>query len=480
MKDINDLLSQFNDLQDLPVSEEMLGAYIEGNLDGSEQLFVESSIQQDDSLNDLVAGTNEDTDSGYDWSIHDGDYGFWELGIPPVVTEDDIKSYEEQPTDGIDFEIDKFFNLINDNNMVDKLDDKYRSIGEHGENVMDPVYIQQPDDHSCALRSQQIVLRDFGIDIPFEQLEKMALDYGVYSDQGTLRYDIGKVLQLAGVGMHQVEGTSLYDLTNELAQGHRIIVSVDADELWYNDSFAGKLRNWFNDTFGHQGGNHALIVAGVEVNPNDPNDVNVVLTDPGAGHLRVEYPLDQFMDAWKDSNCFMAATNDSAPYQYDAETGKEVPSNFFVEQHVNEFIASNSYQLSPDMINIPADYQPAFNGHLDMVGNMDYDSFVSKMKDYNEMHEPVSMEDLLSKWVDTPHVGKSEVPEDETKDDDDTDDEDGDDDVSETDLHGEGGDDDDDDTDDNSTDEDGTDDEDGDDDGDSDDEDNDEEDDDAE
>lgn len=249
----------------------------------------------------------------------------------------------------------------------------YRIYGESGENIYDPIYIQQPDDHSCGLRSQQIILRDFGIDIPFEDLEHYALEAGVYSENGTATFDIGKVLEMAGVGMHQVQGSTIYDLTNELAQGHRVIVSVDANELWYNSTPIEKLNNWMNDVIGPQGGNHALIVAGIEVNPADPNDVKVVLTDPGAGHLRIEYPLDQFMDAWHDSNCFMAATDQAAPYQYDAATGMEVPSNFAVEHHFNQFVVDNSYQLNLDMINIPDDYLPSFSGHLDMIGNLTYE-----------------------------------------------------------------------------------------------------------
>ena len=76
------------------------------------------------------------------------------------------------------------------------------------------------------------------------------------------------------------------------------------------------------------------------------------------------------MDAWQDSSCFMAATDQAAPYQYDAMTGMEVPSNFAVEHYFNQFVVENSYQLNPDLINIPIDYQPAFDGHLDMIGNL--------------------------------------------------------------------------------------------------------------
>ena len=120
------------------------------------------------------------------------------------------------------------------NNIIMAKNTEYKTYGEYGENIKD-LNILQPDDHSCALRAQQIILRDYGIDIPFEDLEQIAKNAGYYSDSGTYQHDMGKVLEMAGVGMHQIEGGTVYDLTNELAQGHRIIVSVDADELWYNN-----------------------------------------------------------------------------------------------------------------------------------------------------------------------------------------------------------------------------------------------------
>lgn len=346
----DELLNKFDRIQDLPVSEEMLGAYYEGKTTPYETLNIQSSILDDSNLHSLLSNMSPIQD-GLTNNFIDGE---------------------------IDFPQESFFNDVFENiESMKDLTRSYNIYGEEGQNLQDPIFILQPDDHSCALRSQQIVLRDFGIDIPFEKLEELAKSYGVYTDEGTYTYDIGKVLQIAGVGMHQVQGTSFYDLTNELVQGHRVIVSVDADELWRTDP-AGKLKNWFNDAIGNQGGNHALIVAGVEVNPLDSKDVKVVLTDPGAGHLRVEYPLDQFMDAWKDSKCFMAATNDPAPYQYDPETGMEVPSNFMVERFVNDFIINNGYQLAPDLVNVPEEYNPSFTRHIEMVGNLTYDEWEDK------------------------------------------------------------------------------------------------------
>lgn len=332
--------------------------------------------------------------------------------------------------------------------------------GETGQNIKDPIFIQQPDDHSCALRSQQIILRDFGIDIPFKDLEKIAKENGVYSDDGTSMCDVGKVLDIAGVGMHQVIGCNMFDLTNELAQGHRVIVGVDANELWYNDSITDKLKNWFDDITGNQGGNHALIVAGIEVNPNNPSDVKVVLTDPGSGDLRIEYPMKQFMDAWKDTNCFMAATDAPAPYQYDPISGMEIPSNFVVEQQFNQFVAENSYQLSPDMINIPQEYQPAYSEHLDVVGDDTYEDFKDQYDNLLEernlfasLHDSSQDEIETSKGTDDNNDGKDVFTDDDTDDnstdDDNNDDDSTDDDNNDGDIDD---DDDDDDTDDDTDD----------------------------
>ena len=370
-------------------SIEQFAAYLDGNLSQSEMQQFSQLAEHESALHQLLDASSvvENTFA----SFTDSD-----LQLPPEIMGNDFFLPDIENDDFFSFEGGRFSDndslyhqeglIANENNFQETeflnknetMAKNYRTYGESGENIYDPIFIKQPDDHSCGLRSQQIVLRDFGIDIPFDELEKYALGAGVYSENGTYTYDIGKVLEMAGVKMHQVQGGTIYDLTSELAQGHRVIVSVDANELWYNDSIKGKLSNWFEDVFGDQGGNHALIVAGVEVNPLNPDDAKVVLTDPGAGHLRIEYPLRQFMDAWKDSNCFMAATDNPAPYQYDATTGMEVPSNFVTEHYYNQFVVDHSYQLSPDRINIPDDYQPVFSGHLAMIGDIPYNEFVSE------------------------------------------------------------------------------------------------------
>lgn len=428
-----------------PVSIEEFAAYLDGNLTEDGMNEVASAIQSDGFLQNILSTGYmvDETLSTYDnWNQIVPDDVFTDSFEFPNIeekldssdifpqNEDSIYAetvYASHDVDNITVTEKDKINTINSNNqiMANTIKIGTSSYGETGQNIKDPIFIQQPDNHSCALRSQQILLRDFGIDIPFKDLEKIAKDNGVYSDEGTSMCDVGKVLDIAGVGMHQVIGCNMFDLTNELAQGHRVIVGVDANELWYNDSITDKLKNWLDDIVGNQGGNHALIVAGVEVNPNNPSDVKVVLTDPGSGDLRIEYPMKQFMDAWKDTNCFMAATDAPAPYQYDPISGMEIPSNFVVEQQFNQFVAENSYQLSPDMINIPQEYQPAYSEHLDVVGDDTYEDFKDQYDNLLEernlfasLHDSSQDEIETLKGTDDNNDGEDVVIDDEDDDND--------------------------------------------------------------
>ncbi len=76
------LLNKFDRIQDLPVSEEILGAYLEGNLSPSEIFDVESAIQEYDYLCDLV-DSNTEYDTGIDNISIDSNLGDLELPIIP-------------------------------------------------------------------------------------------------------------------------------------------------------------------------------------------------------------------------------------------------------------------------------------------------------------------------------------------------------------------------------------------------------------
>jgi hypothetical protein len=167
--------------------------------------------------------------------------------------------------------------------------------------------IKQGYDNTCAIRCQELILRDFGIPASEESLRQQAMDHGWYDPHGgTSEENVGNLLQMYGLDVHRYDDANIFNLTSELAQGHKVIVGVDSDELWHHSILTG-----FEDKVGIDGTDHALIVSGIDT--SDPNHLKVVLTDPGTGDIAKAYPVEQFVDAWKDSHCFMVATNDAIP-----------------------------------------------------------------------------------------------------------------------------------------------------------------------
>lgn len=207
-----------------------------------------------------------------------------------------------------------------------------------------PEEIAQQYSDTCAVKSQQIIMKTFGVDIPEDQLAMESYIKGYYAPGVGSDPDlVGKLLNDHGIGTHSANNASVYDLVTELAQGHKVIVGVDSGELWH--------PTWYNDIFG-EAADHALVVTGIDT--SDPENVKVIITDPGTGDVAKEYPLDQFMDAWHDSSCFYVATNEPAP------AGTPEMSGF------------------------------DFNmGHIPFICNIPYESYVPIAEQYGIFHDDI-------------------------------------------------------------------------------------------
>ena len=238
------------------ISDEQLAAYIDGNATKEEQIQVYSALQCEDPL------INES-----------------------VATIIDINNLQNDI-------------MAMDPNVIMK--DEY--VGD-----INP-YLQTHDD-TCAIKAQQIILSDFGIQCTEDELLQYSIEHGWYNE-GTAPAHVGNLLEVANIPVTRQSHANVFNLIDELSQGHKVIVGVDSDELWYNDSIGGKIKNWLSDFFGERP-NHALIVAGIDT--RDPNNIQVIVTDPGPGDYHKSYPLEQFMDAWADSGCFMVSTDISVP-----------------------------------------------------------------------------------------------------------------------------------------------------------------------
>lgn len=108
------------------ISDEMLAAYIDGNTTAEENAMIESSVPMED-LND-ISEIVADTQS-FEEQLHfyDGDYGFWKLGINPVL---DINE------DMIDIASPKYDNLFSQINH----DDVYKN------ETLRNTHISEPDE----------------------------------------------------------------------------------------------------------------------------------------------------------------------------------------------------------------------------------------------------------------------------------------------------------------------------------------------
>lgn len=412
--------------RELPISVEEFAAYLDNNLTNQEMSRISETISENAILSEFVTA-NEVIEKSWDSNTVNAfdEIDFEEIVIPSLepldsdVQESDLSEYKKND-EARDFFTPKMLDEDSNETLYHKESISNSSIhnnntnmgnyfgnqtvlteaeiaarkvfGENGfgpDGGFDPV-IYQGREGVCAIRSQQIILRDYGIDISLEDLKQYAIQNDWYApgeEGGTPLWAIGNLLLSCNVPCRQSSDNTIYDLINELAQGHRVIVGVDANELWASKehNIIEETTEWFKDFFSGETPNHALVVAGVEVNPNNPDDVKVILTDPGTGDLRITYDIDDFMDAWKDSSCFMVSTTVPAPLQYDPIAGCEVPSNFAI----SEYIDANSIPLNPNNVILPGQMAAMCAGAHYSEGHLDTIPVEDKDVDYEDFKEAV-------------------------------------------------------------------------------------------
>ncbi len=295
MKSLEELKVRFASIQDLPVSEEMLGAYIEGKLTNDEVSCVENEMSESIESDFLL------------------ELSQLKLMGQELSNNEEIYDKSDLMNDFM-FEIEEIGEVKLAGNISNCLNEAQKQFGLEPINVEFDPNIYQWEADTCAIRSQEIVLRSFGKFVPQDELISQAESNGWYSKgYGTSIENVGNLLDLHDVPNHRIADANIFNLVDELGQGHKVIVAVDVNEL-YGNSFWQSVKEF---TIG-QTPNHAMLVSGI--NTSNPDNPTVILTDPGTGKTLFECPYDKFVSAWDDSQCFMVATNDPAPLEYNVET----------------------------------------------------------------------------------------------------------------------------------------------------------------
>lgn len=181
----------------------------------------------------------------------------------------------------------------------------------------DEFYEQQDTNYSCAVAGQVSIINQYLDAIGEDGISEgealyVAHQNGWVSEGGTSIENMSRLMEHAGIPCHHMHNASAQDLALELQQGHRVMVAVDADELWADNSVLSQFYQWFQEAFGldtsdFNPANHAVVVTGINNNAEPPT---VIINDSGDpdGQSK-EYPLDEFMDAWENSDFHYVATD---------------------------------------------------------------------------------------------------------------------------------------------------------------------------
>lgn len=166
----------------------------------------------------------------------------------------------------------------------------------------------QTHDDTCAIVSQEFILDSLtGPRWSEDALRQDAIDHGWYTPGGgTPLEDVGNLLEEHGVAVERQTGATMQDLANSLEQGQRVIVAVNAEDIWNAANSANASLSSYPGIPG-QAADRAVEVIGID--DRNPARPLVVLNDPGTPHGQgEEVPLAVFEEAWASSDDFMMST----------------------------------------------------------------------------------------------------------------------------------------------------------------------------
>ena len=169
------------------------------------------------------------------------------------------------------------------------------------EGVGDPVedaqfWQEQTSGTSCAVVAQMGVYESMtGVNLPEDAVCQIAEVNGWYDPySGTQPDALGKVLNAFGVSTEASYDATLVDIADALERGEKVIVALDANEIWE------PLREPLDGTPVEQpDGGHAVWVTGIETHAD--GNVTIILNDSGIpdGRMKAVDAMD-FLNAWQD------------------------------------------------------------------------------------------------------------------------------------------------------------------------------------
>lgn len=166
-----------------------------------------------------------------------------------------------------------------------------------------PYWHLQEDLNSCAVASQASVLESLlHREVSESELARIAYEHGWFDPaSGTPSDAVGSLLEYYGVPVERGYDTALTDVFEALLRGDKVIVALDANEIWEPNVGPDGQPVELPDA------GHAVWVTGMH--EDDDGKWTVIMNDTGTpdGCQRI-VSLPDFMNAWEDFGRFSAIT----------------------------------------------------------------------------------------------------------------------------------------------------------------------------
>ena len=165
----------------------------------------------------------------------------------------------------------------------------------------------QEGSSSCAVVAQIGVYESItGKEISESEACTIAQENGWFDPEiGTLPNDVGKLLNCLGVSTNSCYDASLENLSVALAQGEKVLVALDAHEIW-----SPQVDPETGFPIEQTDAGHTVWVTGID--QASDGSVKLILNDSGtqSGQMKVVDAVD-FLNAWNDYSNFMVVANAS-------------------------------------------------------------------------------------------------------------------------------------------------------------------------
>lgn len=155
------------------------------------------------------------------------------------------------------------------------------------------------EENYCCLECEKYILRKLNIEFGEEQLLQNAIQNGWLKEKGTALHNVGRHLENKGLLVIRQYNASISNIANALKENECVIVAVDGGELLGNSSI-----EFLEDISTGQTPDHTVVVLSI-----NKDEQTITIYDPDSPNAEDTYPIDQFKDAWNDSQRYMVTSS---------------------------------------------------------------------------------------------------------------------------------------------------------------------------